>query len=397
MTHVPGAPFSFLNTIYWNQDIPLNDAVGQLILRHEITHVTQGHSYDKLLSQIMACLFWFNPFYWIVQHELAIVHEFIADEAAVSNRDPKVFSLMLLGACSKGRRLVPQHHFFASAVKRRLNMLQANRPGSAIVRCLAALPVLAASVFFCSFGISAPAANALTPASSPIVLLVDAAHGGSDAGASAGGYREKDISLQYALRLKELAAKYNIEVQLTRNDDRSLSLGERVALAGKIHPDLFLSLHVAAETGAGAARRGIEMFVSGENSWAPQSGSYGGAMLGMMARNGFISNQPGRKHEKGCSCGACTGNSPLSAGDVPASVKNGIFVLKNVQAPSVVIELGDINEVQSMARLTDEGQIDQLCNALLQGIVNGASQLRQKATDPLNFMNNKKGAPACDK
>src|SRR6185369_14934409 len=94
--------------------------MGQLIFRHELTHIEQGHTYDKLVCQVLTCIFWFNPFYWIIQKELNIVHEFLADEQAVTNRDTETFAMMLLQPHNNGSYLVPQHHFFSSTVKRRL-------------------------------------------------------------------------------------------------------------------------------------------------------------------------------------------------------------------------------------------------------------------------------------
>ena len=91
-------------------------------------------------------------------------------------------------------------------------------------------------------------------------IMLDPGHGGSDPGArGATGVLEKDVVLavaQYAAKLLE-AAGY--EVRLTRPDDRSVSLPERVRLASEWPADLFVSIHL--NSAANTAARGTEVFV----------------------------------------------------------------------------------------------------------------------------------------
>ena len=76
------------------------------------------------------------------------------------------------------------------------------------------------------------------------LVVIDAGHGGHDPGASATGYREKDLVLALALALRnEIVRGGGIRVALTRSDDRFLVLGERFAIARALGADLFLSIH----------------------------------------------------------------------------------------------------------------------------------------------------------
>ena len=86
-TDLPEAPFSFFNYLFWKNDISPDEVLGKKIVLHELTHIRQGHSYDKLFSQVVTCLFWINPFYWIIQKELNMIHEFISDENSIQDRD----------------------------------------------------------------------------------------------------------------------------------------------------------------------------------------------------------------------------------------------------------------------------------------------------------------------
>src|SRR5689334_23029714 len=97
-TDLSQAPFSFLKNIFWRNDISIEETTGQQILQHELTHIKQNHTLDKLFMQIVLCFFWMNPFYWLIRSELYFIHEFIADEKAVSNKDASAFAAMLLQA-----------------------------------------------------------------------------------------------------------------------------------------------------------------------------------------------------------------------------------------------------------------------------------------------------------
>jgi len=78
-------------------------------------------------------------------------------------------------------------------------------------------------------------------------IAVDPGHGGRDPGAvgQAGTY-EKTLTLDLALRLERRLKAQGLNVLLTRREDRTLSLRERVEFAKNNQVDLFLSLHLNA-------------------------------------------------------------------------------------------------------------------------------------------------------
>jgi N-acetylmuramoyl-L-alanine amidase len=78
------------------------------------------------------------------------------------------------------------------------------------------------------------------------VVAIDPGHGGIDAGATGSATKtaEKEITLAFAKTLAEqLKRTPGVEVFLTRDDDRFLTLSERVTLARQAKADLFVSLH----------------------------------------------------------------------------------------------------------------------------------------------------------
>ena len=126
-TNDDNAPFSFLNNLFWKQSISLHEEGGQQIFKHEITHIQQMHTWDRIYCQIITSIFWMNPFNWFIQKELVTIHEFIADESAVGDSNVEAFAKMLLQTHYGNHFLNPTHQFFYSSIKRRLFMLNQNK------------------------------------------------------------------------------------------------------------------------------------------------------------------------------------------------------------------------------------------------------------------------------
>ena len=88
-------------------------------------------------------------------------------------------------------------------------------------------------------------------------------HGGDDVGARGeGGAVEKDLTLAVARRVKAaIEARLGIRVLMTREDDRSIPLNERIALANNNKADVFISLHANASLVPTAS--GATIYVAG--------------------------------------------------------------------------------------------------------------------------------------
>lgn len=98
-----------------------------------------------------------------------------------------------------------------------------------------------------------PALGAATPAIRTIAI--DAGHGGDDSGATgANGTKEKDLTIVVARRVKAaIEGRLGIRVLLTRDDDRTVPIDDRAALANNNKADLFISLHANASMRRSAA------------------------------------------------------------------------------------------------------------------------------------------------
>ncbi len=155
-TKEENAPFSFLNNLFWKESISLQDEGGQQIFKHEITHIQQRHTWDRIYCQIVASLFWMNPINWIIQKELMTIHEFIADEEAVGNENVEIFAKMLLQTHYGNHFLNPTHQFFYSSIKRRIIMLTTSKSIKySYARRLMVLPILVIAVGLVSIKVHA--------------------------------------------------------------------------------------------------------------------------------------------------------------------------------------------------------------------------------------------------
>ncbi len=82
----------------------------------------------------------------------------------------------------------------------------------------------------------------------PIVIAIDAGHGGEDPGAiGPNGTQEKDVTLAISYKLRDLInAEPGIRAFLTRDGDYFVPLGTRVQKARRVQADLFVSIHADA-------------------------------------------------------------------------------------------------------------------------------------------------------
>ncbi len=93
---------------------------------------------------------------------------------------------------------------------------------------------------------SAPVpAMAQRPGQARPTVVVDAGHGGHDPGTrSEDGLLEKDLALQIARRVAEALDRLGVNAVLTRDRDVFLTLAQRTAIANRLSPELFVSIHL---------------------------------------------------------------------------------------------------------------------------------------------------------
>ena len=100
---------------------------------------------------------------------------------------------------------------------------------------------------------------------SPITVVIDAGHGGHDRGGIPGQrVAEKDMTLDVALRLRDVLSASGYRVVMTRSSDVFVPLGGRVAIANSYRNAVFVCIHFNATGRTGAS--GIETYFYSRDS-----------------------------------------------------------------------------------------------------------------------------------
>ena len=154
-TNLQDAPFSFFKNLFWKNSILINSDLGKQILKHEMVHIEQKHSIDKLFIQIVQSVFWFNPIFYFIKKEINLIHEYLADHKAVKQSDTRAFAQMLLASNFSGNVLPATSPFLSSNLKKRLKMLTKQKTKFSYARRILALPIL----FLVSFALLVNAKN----------------------------------------------------------------------------------------------------------------------------------------------------------------------------------------------------------------------------------------------
>ena len=99
-------PFSFFRMVFLHPESH-SDKETDEILTHECTHVSQWHSIDVILSEMMCMACWFNPFVWLLKREVRHNLEYLADNTVIqSGYDIKNCRAMAERFAQLGMRMV---------------------------------------------------------------------------------------------------------------------------------------------------------------------------------------------------------------------------------------------------------------------------------------------------
>ena len=353
VTRERGTPFSFLRSIFWHADISLSSEAGQRILKHELVHVREKHTHDKLFLGAILVPFWSNPFFWLIRREMAMIHEFIADRRSVDGPDGAAFAAMLLEAAYPGRSHLLANAFFHSPLKRRLKMLLSTRnTRTSYVTRVLALPLLALVV--AAFTLR-PASNRdmipVDPKAGVFTVVIDAGHGGHDAGVRSSDSKltEKELALAIAQQIRELNTDPSLNIVLLREKDEYQPLKEKVEKAIALKPDAFVSIHIngASEQGKGPDRSGIEVFLGTKNKQILPASAQLGSMI----------------------TGSLTGIYPTM--DILRTRSSSIYVLDapQIDYPAALVEVGYLTNATDRAFITKPENQAAVARGILKALV----------------------------
>ena len=351
MTREKGTPFSFFSYIFWNAEIDIQTPAGKQILQHELTHVTQYHSIDKIVIQLNLIAGWFNPFFWLLKKELDMIHEFIADKKSVEHEDAASLAQMLLTTAYPGQQFPLTNPYFFSPIKRRLKMLtNVKNPSFSYARRIVVLPLLSIVVLLFAFR-AKENTNTIVPLSKTYTVVLNAGHGGEDKGAIASdGTTEAQLSLEIVRQIQALNKNEKIKLVLTRDVDVTQSVVAVSEFANAQSPDLFVSIHMNNIDGSAANKA-----------------KYEGAEIYMASKEKAVNYDANYKLANYLAATLQEVSTPFNG----VKTRNkGIWVLEAVQCPSALIEAGYLSNTKELAKIKDADYQQKLAASILKGIEN---------------------------
>ena len=225
-------------------------------------------------------------------------------------------------------------------------------------------------------------------------LVIDAGHGGHDAGAIGAFSKEKNINLNVALAFGKYVEQNcpDVKVIYTRKTDVFVTLNGRAEIANKAKADLFISIHTNSLP-SGRISRGMETYTLGmhraaenlevakrENQVILQEKGYRETYQGFNPNSAesyiiFEFMQDNNMQKSVELAKYVQSNACSMAGRINKGVKQaGFLVLRATSMPSCLIELGFISTPDEERFLNSADGIDKLAR----GIYNAFAQYKNK-------------------
>lgn len=211
------------------------------------------------------------------------------------------------------------------------------------------------------------------------LIIIDPGHGGQDPGAlGVNGAYEKSIVLAVGLELKRQLEQSGYRVEMTRSTDVFIPLGERVKFARRKGGDLFVSLHADSisrsnvtgasvytlsdkasdkETGKLAERENKSDLIAGIDL-SRQESDVADILIDLAARDTMNQSRYLAK----------TVITTLDSSNVKVLDTKyrsaGFAVLKAMDIPSILVEMGYLTNKEEVERLSNAGYRTKIASAL---------------------------------
>lgn len=176
------------------------------------------------------------------------------------------------------------------------------------------------------------------------VIMIDAGHGGRMSGAVRSKVLEKNLTLAIALKLKTQLEGLGATVVMTRIDDSDISLQDRVDLSNSVKPDIFVSIHINANTSSSI--NGIETYYYSPESKRLAQLAYDSLTTELKEPGNWVSWEE-------------------------------LFVLHHNDRVSILAEVGYMSHASTRVKLVKDAYQDQIADALCHGIVRYFDELAQ--------------------
>ncbi len=142
-------PHTFWKYIFINKTSFEKHEIEEELFTHELTHVTQKHTIDVLLIEILQIVFWINPMFFLLKKAIQLNHEFLADDSVIaSHKNISEYQHLLLDkAAWKNEYYLASNLNYSLTKKRLLMMKTSNSKTNIFLKKLAILPLLTGLVF----------------------------------------------------------------------------------------------------------------------------------------------------------------------------------------------------------------------------------------------------------
>ena len=217
-----------------------------------------------------------------------------------------------------------------------------------------------------------------------IRIVIDPGHGGKDPGAvRKGSAREKDLNLAVAKHLYNYLKGQKFDVKLTRDNDTFVTLAGRSKMANEFKADLFISVHTNAAKRS--APNGFEVYFRSDKATDKEAAevaefenealqyeethySFVDKLLQSLAKNEYMNESSKlaghvRKYvykEPGIGIAVSQSSSIRQA---------NFYVLRGVQAPAILVEMGFISSPKDRTRLNNKSAQKHMGEGIGKGVV----------------------------
>ena len=221
----------------------------------------------------------------------------------------------------------------------------------------------------------------MQPGMRPLVIAIDAGHGGQDPGAiGPNGNREKNVTLAIARELaRQVNATPGMKAYLTRDTDVFIPLNRRAVLARGAKADIFVSIHAdAAENREATGSSVYVLSTRGASSqrarWLADKENAADLIGGVKLASGdtlksvlLDLTQSGQMKASSDAANHVLG-SLGSVGKTRRVEHANFAVLRTSDVPAMLVETGFISNPGEESRLADRDYQRSLASAILDGV-----------------------------
>ncbi|MFJ8457719.1 N-acetylmuramoyl-L-alanine amidase [Lysinibacillus xylanilyticus] len=174
------------------------------------------------------------------------------------------------------------------------------------------------------------------------IIIIDPGHGGKDPGTVVGSNSEKAITLKVSTLVKQKLEAAGAKVLMTRTGDTYPSLQDRVDFTNANYGEIFVSVHV--NSAANTSAQGTETY------YAISTGDMHQEDVDLAT---FVNNQ-------------IVNNLKMKNRGVR---EQQYYVIRNMNIPSILVELGFLSNSEDRAKMTDDQYIELFAESIYKGIL----------------------------